>query len=511
MRKIRIVMHMKFGLEMSNAVIAKSVDISGATVFDYLQRATLAQLSWPLPEELDDEQIELLLFPPKKSGTNEARGEIDWGKMHKELKRKNVTLQLLWLEYREENSKGYGYSRFCGLYHAHKKQLDLWMRQHHRAGEKAFVDYCGQTMSLVSNNATGETIEVQIIVIVLGASGYSYVEATLSQTLPDWLGSHRRAFEFFGGVPELLVPDNLKSGVTKCHRYDPDSNPSYHELARHYNTAIMPARSRSPQDKAKAEQMVQQVERQVMAALRDQKFFTLHEMNQAIWERMEQVNAKPFQKMPGSRHSLFEEIDKPALKALPARPYEFGEWKYVLVDGSYHVEVDGHYYSVPYKHARKKIDIRFSATIVQCFFKGKEIALHQRSKQKGGHTTLFEHMPKSHQKYAEWTPERVQEEAEKIGPSTKALTDAIFAERNHHYIASRACLGIIRLAKCYTEKRLEAACQRALIHGLLRCNQIESILKNGLDDKPLPDTSVDEKASVTQHPHKNIRDVEYYQ
>jgi len=509
MRKIRTVLSMKYELKLSNALIAKSVGISSSTVHEYLHRAASAKLSWP--NDLDDDQLDNVLFPSKQSTSMARRGDIEWDKIHKELKRKGMTLHLLWMEYREKHLKGYGYSRFCDLHRAYTKELDLWMRQTHKAGEKAFIDYCGQTMSFISDTKTGETTEVQIIVIVLGGSGYAYVEATLTQSSIDWLGSHRRAFEFFGGVPELLVPDNLKSGVKQCHRYDPESNPAYHSLARHYGTAIMPARVRSPQDKAKGEQMVQQIERQIIAALRNQTFFSQPEINKAIWERLTLVNAKPFQKMPGSRHSLFEEIDKPALKALPSVPYEYADWKYFKADGGYHVEVDGHHYSVPHQYAHKKIEICYTATIVQCFYKNKEIALHQRSQEKGGHTTLLEHMPKSHRAYAEWTPERAQEEAEKIGPSTKALVTAVFAKRDHDYIASRACAGIIRLAKCYSALRLEAACQRALAFELLTCTEVESILKNGLDSQPLPNSEASDKAAVTQNAHENIRDNDYYQ
>ena len=337
-----------------------------------------------------------------------------------------------------------------------------------------------------------------------------YAEATLSQSLPDWIASHRRAFEFFGGVTELLIPDNLRSGIARSHRYDPDSNPTYHEMAQHYGTAIMPARVRRPTDKAKAEQAVQQVEQQILAPLRNHVFFSLTELNCAIREKLEVINKTPFQKLAGSRQSLFIEIEKPALKPLPNIPYEFGEWKHIRVDGSYHIEIDGHYYSVPYENTKKQIDVRYTATMVECFYKGKQIALHQRSFKKGGYTTLLEHMPENHRVCAEWTPERIQAEAEKIGKHTQDLFSAIFEERDHPYIAARVCLGILRLAKSNSEARLELACHRALAVGGLSFQSVESILKNNLEEEPLPGDSGSEKIVTTQHPHENLRDNNYY-
>ena len=509
MRKIRTILYLRWSQKKSYRQIMQSIGSKSTGVInDCLRRASCAELSWPLPKDLDDEQLEALLYP--KKGKQMHYEEADWAKVHKELKRKGVTMQLLWKEYRECRHEGYSYSRFCQLYKSYCRQMSVWMRQTYKAGEKAFIDYAGLTVEIRDNTLSEEKIEAQIFVITLGASNYIYAEATQSQSLPDWIASHRRAFEFFGGVTELLIPDNLRSGVTKSHRYDPDSNPTYHEMAQHYSTAIMPARARRPTDKAKAEQSVQQIERQILAPLRNHVFFSLTELNYAIREKLEAINKAPFQKLAGSRQSLFEEVEKPALTPLPNISYEFGEWKHIRVDGSYHVVVDGHYYSVPYENNKKQIDVRYTATMVECFYKGKQIALHQRNSKKGEHTTLLEHMPKGHRIYAEWTPERILAQAEKTGKHTQALCAAIFDERDHPYIAARVCLGILRLAKSNSEARLELACHRALVIGELNFQSIESILKHQLEKEPLPGNNEPEKVVATQRPHKNIRNNDYY-
>lgn len=505
-----MILRMKREEGKTNRTIAKSVGVSSSTVHDCLQRALCSSLPWPLPESLDDEHLERLLYPHSSQLAVKQGCEVDWSLIHKELKRKGVTLQLLWLEYKEQKTHGYGYSQFCNLYRSYRQGLDVWMRQTHKIGEKAFIDYAGMTVNIGMNTTTGETAKAYIFVMVLGASGYTYAEATLSQTLPDWIASHKNAFEFFRGVPELLIPDNLKSGVQQAHRYDPDANPTYHEFAAHYGTAIMPARVRSPQDKAKAEQMVKQIEQQILAAMRNEIFFSVLEFNQSLWKRLEALNAHPFQKLPGSRTTLFQELEQSALKVLPLYPYDYADWKILKVDGSYHVDIDGHYYSVPYSLSKKKIEIRYTAHIVQCFYKGKQVALHPRRHEKGGCTTLNEHRPKSHRAYAMETPERLFARAEAVGGSTKALVDSIFAAREHPHIALRVSSGILRLAKRYSETRLDAACQRALRIGATTYQSIESILKHGLDREPLPDMISEETPRVTQAPHDNLRNHHYY-
>ena len=279
------------------------------------------------------------------------------------------------------------------------------MRQEHRAGEKLFVDYAGQTMEII-DPGTGEVKKAEIFVATLGASNLIYCEATWSQGLPDWIGSHVRTFAFLGGVPEVVVPDNLKSGVSKTCRYEPDINPSYQDMADQYGVAVLPARVRAPRDKAKVETAVQIVERQILARLRNHRFFSLSELNQEIRRLLSELNQKPFQKLPGSRQSLFDSLDKPALRPLPAIPYEFAQWKKATVHIDYHLEVDGHYYSVPCRLIKKQLDVRMTATIIECFDRGKRVASHQRSLAKGRHTTVSEHMPPQHRLYQQWTPER---------------------------------------------------------------------------------------------------------
>ncbi|MEN7974046.1 MAG: IS21 family transposase, partial [Verrucomicrobiota bacterium] len=368
-----------------------------------------------------------------------------------------------------------------------------------------FVDYAGQTAEVV-DRSTGEVRCAQVFVAVLGASSYTFAEATWSQQLPDWIGSHVRAFEFFGGVPGVIVPDNLKSGVTKAHRYEPDLNPTYLDLANHYGTAVMPARVRRPKDKGKAESGVQLVERWILAALRNRTFFSLRELNQAISTLLVQLNDRPFKKLPGCRREAFESLDKPALQALPLPPYEFAEWKKARVHIDYHVEVDGHYYSVPHSLVKKQLDVRFSATTVECFHKDERVASHVRSALKGRHTSVAEHMPKSHREYAEWTPQRLIRWAEKTGPATAGVIQQILQRRNYPQQGFRSCLGIMRLTQGYGNERLEAACRRALTLGALSYKSIESILKKGLDRLSPPlqqelDLSVD---------HDNIRGADYY-
>lgn len=381
----------------------------------------------------------------------------------------------------------------------------MTMRHDHRAGEKLFVDYAGQTVG-ITDRTTGEIHKAQIFVAVLGASNYTYAEATLSQQLEDWIGSHVRALTFFGGVPEVIVPDNLKSGVTKSCRYEPDINPSYHDLACHYQTVVIPARVRKPRDKAKAEAGVLLVERWILARLRKHTFFTLADLNLEIRKLLQELNNKPFKKLSGSRQSRFEEIDQPALKSLPSSPYELAYWKKATVHLDYHIEVEGHYYSVPYALVKKQIEVRYCQYTVECFHKGKRVASHVRNTHRGSHTTVKDHMPVKHQKYLEWTPERFMRWAATIGPETLSFTETLLGQRNHPQQAYRSLLGILRLGKSYGEPRLEAACKRALHINSFSYRSLLSILKNGLDQKSLPSPST----GVTTTEHANIRGPQYY-
>jgi len=504
MRKIREILRLKYECKRSNREVATSCGIGSSTVSDYLTRARVAGVTWPVDSSIDDSTLEQLLFP-STAPVITSKKTPDFQQIHNELKRrKDVTLGLLWEEYKEQHPNGYQYSWFCQNYRTWAGRLDVVMRQDHRAGEKLFVDYAGQTVPIV-DRFTGEVTQAQIFVAVLGASNYTYAEATKSQKLEDWIGSHVRTFSFMGGIPELVVPDNLKSGVNKACRYEPDVNPTYLDLANHYNTAILPARARKPRDKAKAEAGVLLVERWILARLRNHTFFSLAELNQEIKKLLIRLNSKPFKKLPGSRKSQFAELDKPALKPLPTSPYRISYWKKATVNIDYHVEVEGHYYSAPYQLVKKKLDVRYTDKTVEMLHKGKRVASHIRNNSRGRHTTVKEHMPKRHQKYLEWTPDRFQRWARKIGPQTEALTDNLLRSRAHPQQAYRSILGILRLSKSYGDDRLEAACQRALHFNALSYRSISSILKNNLDKKT-PTT----KTETTPVNHDNIRGAEYY-
>jgi transposase len=506
MRKTKEVFRLKFDCQLSNRKIAESCLIARSTVAEYLFRFQQAALSWPLPEAMDDARLEELLFPPTVLPPSIERPLPDWLYIHSELRRKGVTLSLLWQEYKAQHPTGYQYSQFCYWYRQWAKKIDPVMRQEHRAGEKLFVDYAGMTIPVYDHQAA-KAREAQIFVAVLGASNYCFAEATWTQSLPDWIASHARAFAYFGGVPWIVVPDNLKTGITKACFYEPDINPTYLDMANHYGTAVIPTRVRKPKDKAKVETGVQIVERWILARLRDRQFFGLHSLNQAITLLLAELNQKPFQKLPGNRKSLFETLDRPALKPLPAYPYQYAEWKKARVNIDYHIEVDRHYYSVPHQLIQKQLDVRITPTTIECFYKNKRVASHIRSYQQGRHTTVKEHMPKSHQKWAEWTPQRFIHWAGKIGPQTVQLIENILNSRRLPQQGFRSCLGVLRLAKSYGDQRLEAACKRAVAIGGTSYRSVESILKHNLDQKPL----IDETAAVAPISHINIRGAHYYQ
>lgn len=505
MRKIKEVLRLHFDSDLGLRPISRCLNISRTTVGDYLDRAKQAGVGWPLPVELSDTQLAQLLFPPSPQSPAGVRPTPDWTNVHTELKRKGVTLTLLWEEHKAEYPDGYQYSRFCDLYRAWAGKLKHSMRQTHKAGEKLFIDYAGHTLPIVVPT-TGEIKEAQVFVAVLGASSYTFAEATWTQGLPDWIGSHNRAFAFFGGVPEILVPDNLKSGVNKPCRYEPDINPTYSELAEHYGVAVIPARVRKPKDKAKAEVAVQVVERWIMARLRNRTFFSLTEANSAISELLQDLNQRPFKKLPGSRQEAFDSLELAALKPLPATPYEFAEWKKVRVNIDYHVEVLGHYYSVPYQLSQKQLDARITSTCIECYQRGKRVASHVRSPHKGRHTTVGEHMPKAHKSYAEWTPKRLIDWAAKTGPDTAKLVEAILVARAHPQQGFRSAMGLLRLGKEYGEDRLEAACGLAFAGQAFSYKSVASILKTGLDRQPPAPKTVTESPIA----HENIRGCNYY-
>ena len=507
MRKTREILRLAWGRGLASRQVARSVRVSPSTVMAALSRATVAGLSWPLPEELDDAALDALLYPGQKA--RRGRPEPDYAVMYRELKKKGVTLQLLWQSYREQHpDDGYGYSCFCERYRRWRKKLDVTMRQEHRAGDKLFVDYAGQTIG-VTDRDTGEVTDYQVFVATLGASNFTYVELHSSQDLHSWIGGHMRAFEYIGGVPAVSVPDNLKAGVTKACFYEPDINPTYQEMAEHYDTVVIPTRVAKPRDKAKVENGVLQVERWVLAPLRNQTFHTLGELKRAVAERLEWLNDRPLSKLDGTRRSLWRELDRPALKPLPTKRYEVSEWKpKVAVNIDYHVEFERHYYSVPYQLVGERVDVRATSTTVECLYKGKRVASHVRGHKRGHHTTKAEHMPSSHRRHAEWTPSRLINWASTIGPKTAQLVELIINNRPHPEQGYRACLGIIRLHKLHGKERLEAACARAYFFKTHSYRSVESILKTGLDSQPLTPPTQTPSPAIE---HDNIRGSEAYQ
>jgi transposase len=506
MRKIKEVLRLKWKHNCSNKQIAKSCNISRSTVRDYLRRYEASGLSWPIDPELDDTTLENLLFPVHPAAPSCHRQMPPMEYLFRELKKKGVTLQLLWYEYKQGNPDGYQYSQFCHLYRRWVKKLDVTLRQQHRAGEKLFLDYAGQTVPIIDPKR-GEIHEAQIFIATLGASNYTFAEATLGQDLPSWIASHIHAFEFFGGVPQILVPDNLKAGVTNPCRYEPDINPSYQDLAEHYGTTVIPTRVAKPRDKAKVESAVLLAERWILAALRNHTFFSLAELNKAIHEKLLALNNRRFQKLNTTRKKLFESLDKPALKPLPAHPYQYAEWKKARVNIDYHIEIYRHYYSVPYQLVREQVDARITSTMVEILFKNRRLASHKRSYQHGGFTTLKEHMPKSHQRYLKWTPSRIIRWAGKNGPMTQDLVTQILHSRPHPEQGFRSALGIMRLTKSYSPERLENACARALHIKAFSYKNVESILKKGLDRQPL---LFEQNEKMTPIFHNNIRGKHYY-
>ena len=506
MRKIHRVLRLFFEAELSIRAIARSIGASPSTVGDYIRRAKAAGLAWPLPEGLDERALEARLFPGVTTPARVERAIPQWADIHAELRGKGVTLALLWQEYKTAHPEGLQYSQFCERYRAWRRRLDVVMRQTHRAGEKLFVDYAGQCVPVV-HRETGELRNAQVFVAVLGASSYTFAEATWTQALPDWCASHVRALRFFQGVPELVVPDNLRSAITRPHRFEPDAHPTYADLAEHYGFAVLPARVRRPRDKAKAEVAVQVVERWILAALRHRTFFSLGELNHAIAERLQWLNARPFRKLPGSRRSAFESIDRPALRALPAEPYVFAQWKKVRVHVDYHIELDRHYYSVPHTLVGHQLHARYTERTVELFHRGQRVASHVRSPLPGRHTTVTEHMPEKHRRFAEqWSPERFSRWAQTIGPATAALITQVLHTRRHPEQSYRSCLGILRLAKTYSDARLEAAAQRALTLGAHSVRSVESILKHRLDNQPLHEAS----EPPLPDDHDNLRGPSYF-
>jgi transposase len=507
MRRVREVLRLGFA-GISKHEIARRTGLAASTVRETIERFKATGLDWPLPATVTDSDLEAKLY--KNAGTKQGHrrhAEPDWACIHRELRRKHVTLSILWDEYIEQHSGGYRYSRFCELYRAWEGKLSVTMRQAHAGGEKLFVDYAGDTAPVVVDRLTGEIREAWIFVAVLGASNFTYAEATWTQGLADWIGAHTRALEAIGGVPRLIVPDNAKTAVIKACLYEPAVNRTYAEMAAHYDTAILPTRPRKPRDKAKVEAAVLIMERWILGRLSNQRFYSLSALNEAIRALLVRVNdQRQIRRLGVTRRQLFEELDRPALKPLPVEPYVFAEWRARRVGIDYHVDIDRHYYSVPYRFAREAVEVRLTGRTVEIFAKGERIAAHLRSSGNGKHTTVQEHMPSSHRRYADWTIDRIRRDAAAIGPATAALCELILEQRLHPEQGFRACLGIVRLIKAFGVQRVEAAATRALDIGARTYGSVKSILDNNLDRHAAQQRSADGAAIL----HPNIRGARYY-
>ena len=503
MRQVREVLRLKHACGRSLREAGAAVGISAATAMEYVRRAAAAGVTWPVPGELDDSALETRLFPTP-DGPLIDRPEPDWPTVSAELKRKGVTLTLLWQEYRAGSVDGYGYSRFCDLYREWRGRTSPVMRQVHHAGDKLFVDFAGLTLDIYLPD--GEVRPAQLFVAVMGASSFTFATLCWSQGLEDWIDAHACALTFFGGAPKAIVPDNLKSGVTMPSRYEPGVNRTYAEFAAHYETAILPARIYRPRDKAKVEVGVQVAERWILACLRHQRFFSLDQANAAVAVLLAVLNAKITRTYQRSRAVLFAEIDAPALKPLPREPYVYAEWRKARLGPDYHIEVDGHWYSAPFQLIKEPVEARITARTVEVFHKGARVAAHPRSHARHRHTTTREHMPSSHQRHLDWTPGRLRAEAAGIGPATSGLVERILEDRPHPEQGFRACLGILALKRSFGGERLEAACCRGVDLDARTCGAIADILKNGLDKAYLAPA-----ADLDPVQHANIRGPDYYQ
>jgi transposase len=507
-RKIKEILRLVHTCSLSNREIAQSCDVARSTVSDYLRRAKAAGVNWPEAADLTETELEERLFPNEHLASSVQRPPPDCDYIYDQLRRYrnvNLTLTQLWLEYKEKYSDGYQYTQFCEYYHRWRGRLDYCMRQEHRAGEKTFIDY-SDGLSIV-NRLTGELIPTQLFVAVWGASNYTYADATLSQTLPDWIGSHVRAFQYFGCLARMLVPDNLKSGVNNACFYEPELNPTYAEMAEHYGCAVLPARPQKPRDKAKVEVGVLIAQRWILAVLRQCTFYSLTELNAAIRECLERLNTRPMRRLGKSRRDLFEAIDRPNALPLPPKAYEYAEWLKATVNIDYHIEIEHHYYSISFRLLRERLDVRLTATTVEAFHNGERVAAHVRSYVRGAHTTLREHMPPEHQQYAEWSPSRFIQWASKIGVATAQLVEKIMAARTYPEQGYRACMGIIHLGQHYEPERVEAAAKRAIKYNTCSFKSVSAILAAGLD-RQMDEGETPRQLTLPEH--GNIRGKGYY-
>lgn len=485
--------------------IARSCLTARSTVQDYIHRAQTTQLSYAHLLKLSDSDLQEILGKGQRKRARK-KAPIDFERIHRELGRKGVTLSLLWMEGKERGEWQCSYGGFCRRYRHWKRQQSVTMRQVHKGGEKVFVDYCGMTVA-VTHPSTDEVTQAQIFVACFGASNYTYADATVSQSLEHWIGSHQRALAFFGGVPRAIVPDNLKSGVTDPCRYEPGINRSYQDFAEHYNVIILPARPKAPRDKAKVENSVQQVERQILAPLRDEVFTSFAQLNTALKQGIERLNERTMRTYGQSRRERFEQVDQPHLSPLPTQGFEFAHWKNAKVNLDYHIEVDRHYYSVPYEYVRQEVRVKITEHFVQIFHDHQRISAHERSRIPFCHSTQADHMPPEHYAYKTQSREKFLVWAGQIGPATTQQVEAIFAKKAHEEQAFRTLKGVQHLGTTYGSERLEAACHRANVLAMVGKKHLLSILKHKLESEPLPN----EMQAVVPIHHANVRGPLYYQ
>jgi len=506
MRQLRELLRLRLQAELSMRQIKDSLRISLGAVQKVISQAEAQGLSWASIEQLDDQQLARRFYPEADTRVSATLQLPDWVEVHQELRRKGVTKHLLWEEYTQAYpNRSYSYPQYCFLYQAWLKKQKRSMRQTHKAGDKLFVDYAGQTVPIVQAD-TGEVRFAQIFVAVLGASNYTYCEATWTQSLPDWLGSHARVFDFIGGVPRLIVPDNLKSGVSKACRYDPDINPAYQQLAAHYGVAIMPARPRKPQDKSKAEVGVQIIERWILARLRHHTFFSLTELNQCIRALLGEVNNKPFKQLKGTRQQWFESLDKPVLMPLPKQAYQYTDIKTVKVNVDYHIQYDQHLYSVPHHLVGEKLELHAKAQLIELYFHNQRVTSHARQ-YRPGTTTVAAHMPVRHEKHHQWTAGRLMNWAKDLGDDVLHWVQAQLQRKQHEQQAYRVCLGLLNLSRQYPAERLNKARAIANQNQLYRLKQIKSILQSNQDQLL---TESKEQLTLLPQDHENIRGPENF-
>jgi transposase len=504
MRRIRETLRLHLQAGLSYNEVCGALKISKSVVGKYVLLARVAGVDWELAQTLSDEELEARLFRAAVPRSSHHLAP-DFAVIHQELKRAGVTLMLLWEEYATGNPLAYKYTSFCIKYRAFAQGQQRSMRQIHIAGEKLFVDYAGSTVSIIEA-ATGEITQAQIFVATLGASNYTFACATARQTTADWIGAQVLALEFIGGVPRLIVPDQTRALIKTPDRYDPEPNRCYEEFARHYGCAVLAARPAHPRDKPKVEGSVLLVQRWILARLRNRRFFSLGELNRAIAELLVDLNQRPFKKLPGCRRSAFELLDAPALRPLPASRYVIGRWKVVKVSIDYHVEFEGHYYSVPHRWVGARLDVRVTGTVLECFASNQRVAGHAVSAVRGGFTTVAEHMPASHRAHREWTPAKLIAWGQRIGVSTAAVVTWQLQHRPHPEQGYRACLGLLALVRRYSAERLEAACTRAMAIRAPNLRSVTNILKCGLDRQPSLFTA--EASPVIEH--DNVRGPDYY-